>query len=103
MSKHYTQGISLADTAKYANVSSAYLSRLFGRETGQSFVDHLNRIRISHAQELLKDRKVRINEVADHVGYNNVKYFSQIFKKTVGCTPYEYKTQQAVVGRKKTR
>ncbi|HVI41091.1 MAG TPA: helix-turn-helix domain-containing protein, partial [Anaerovoracaceae bacterium] len=91
MSKHYARCLSLADVANHVNVSSAYLSRLFSKETGLSFVDHLNQIRISKAQELLKDRKIRINEVADQVGYTNAKYFSQVFRKIIGCTPYDFK------------
>jgi YesN/AraC family two-component response regulator len=93
MSKHYAENLSLEETAKNVNISSAYLSRLFSKETGLSFIDHLNRIRLSHAQELLKDSRLHISEAAYKVGFNNPKYFSQVFRKSVGCTPVGYRNQ----------
>jgi two-component system response regulator YesN len=93
LSKHYTENVSLEETAKKVNVSSAYLSRLFSKETGFSFIDHLNRVRVSHAQELLLDRRFHISEAAYMVGFNNPKYFSQVFRKYIGCTPIEYRNQ----------
>jgi two-component system response regulator YesN len=93
LSKHYTENLSLEETANNVNISSAYLSRLFGKETGLSFTDHLNRIRVVHAQELLTDSRLNISETAYKVGFNNPKYFSQVFRRHTGCTPIGYRNQ----------
>jgi two-component system response regulator YesN len=93
LSQHYTENLSFEETAKSVNVSSAYLSRLFSKETGFSFIDHLNRIRVIHAQELLTNGKFYVSEVAYKVGFNNPKYFSQVFRKYIGYTPIGYRNQ----------
>ena len=93
LSKHYAENLSLVETARNVNVSSAYLSRLFSKETGFSFIDNLNRIRLIHARELLTDGRVRVSEAAYKVGFDNPKYFSQVFRKHTGCTPVEYRNR----------
>ena len=72
-------------------VSQWHLSKLLNRETGQSFFDLLGSMRIEKAQKLLMDPARRIHEVADAVGFSDVAHFSRSFKKTVGCTPGEYR------------
>jgi two-component system response regulator YesN len=92
MSKNYAENLSLEDVAREVYVSGAYLSRLFSKETGLSFTDNLNQIRIMHARELLADYRLHVSETAYQVGFNDPKYFSQVFRKFTGRTPREFKT-----------
>jgi AraC-like DNA-binding protein len=94
MTKNHTENISLEDVADKVYVSGAYLSRLFSKETGKSFTDNLHLIRITHARKLLADHKFQVSEVAYQVGFNDPKYFSQVFRKLTGSTPRGYKQQQ---------
>lgn len=95
MSENYAEKMSLEDVAGKVYVSGAYLSRLFSKETGQSFTDNLNLIRITHARKLLVDHRIQVSEVAYQVGFNDPKYFSQVFRKLTGNTPMGYKQQQS--------
>jgi Response regulator containing CheY-like receiver domain and AraC-type DNA-binding domain len=72
-------------------ITPAYLSSLFKSKMGVTFIEHLTRIRISHAKKLLKQTHLRNYEVAERVGYQDSRYFSQIFKKKVGLSPSEFR------------
>lgn len=52
-------------------------------------------MRISRAKELLADPAIRIHEIAEKTGFSDVAHFSRSFKKITGCTPGEYRNQQA--------
>ena len=91
MAQSFSQDITLNSFAEKYHFSISYLSRLIKRETGYGFSDLLNSIRILHAINLLEDTSVRIGDISEQSGFQDVRYFSQIFKKVVGCTPREYK------------
>ena len=88
--KNYKNNITLKQVSDLNNVSTYYLSILFAKEVGKSFIDYLNEIRIDKAKNLLLD-DYRTYEVADLVGIKDSHYFSKIFKKYVGMTPSEYR------------
>ena len=69
----------------------AYLSRLFKKETGESVTEHLTLLRIEKAKKLLKDDSLRLRDVAMAVGFNDVSYFSNTFKKIAGTPPTEFR------------
>lgn len=88
--EYYDQNISLNELADQVGMSTAYLSVLFKSEVGTSFVKYLTNLRIKHAKKLLKEG-YKVSEVSEMVGYNNYRYFCDIFKRCVGKTPNEYK------------
>ncbi|WP_339323612.1 response regulator transcription factor [Paenibacillus sp. FSL W8-0194] len=73
-------------------MNADYLGKLFKKETGEKFSNYVMRIRIQRATELMaSDPDVKIFEMAERLGFgDNPQYFSQVFKKQVGCTPSEY-------------
>lgn len=87
--KDYYKEINIKEVAEKLYITESYLSRLFKKETGYTFVDYLTRYRIKKAIELLKDTTIKIYEVAELVGFKDSRYFSSIFKKYVGITPTE--------------
>ncbi len=68
-----------------------FLLLLYGARTGQKFVDYLNDIRISRAQELLRHSDKKMYQIAHSVGYDNVKYFFRVFKKKTGESPEQWR------------
>ena len=76
--------------AKELYISAGYLMHLFKDELGKTFNECLTEHRINVAKELLTTTKSKVYEVSCQVGYKDVKYFSQIFKKITGRTPSEY-------------
>ncbi|KRF09947.1 response regulator [Paenibacillus sp. Soil787] len=87
---HYEQEITLQLTAEQLGVSGPYLGKLMQKELNISFNDYLNHYRIERAKEFLVEGKLKIYEVAEHVGYASTEYFSRIFKKVVGVTPKDF-------------
>ncbi len=88
--EYYNRDIGLNELADRVGMSTAYLSVLFKSEVGTSYVKYLTDLRIKHAKKLLKEG-YKVSEVSEMVGYNNYRYFCDIFKKCVGKTPNEYK------------
>lgn len=87
---YYDEDITLAEIADTLFVNKNYLSQLFKRVTGESFVNYLNNYRITQAKKLLKEKKYMVYEVSEMVGYQNPTYFSQVFKAVTGCSPSGY-------------
>lgn len=87
---HYRESISLQEVADAVNVSRNYFSEMFKRVTGEKFIDHLIALRVKRAKELLQGSSLKVYEVAEQSGFNDVKYFSKQFKKIVGLSPAEY-------------
>ncbi|WP_233879427.1 response regulator transcription factor [Virgibacillus halodenitrificans] len=91
INQNYSEPISLADLANQLNMSNSYFSKLFKQHTGMNFVDYLTTKRIKAAKELLTSTTLKTYEIANTVGYMESRYFSQLFKKIVGCTPLEFR------------
>lgn len=89
LNEHYMEDITLQDVAEAVGLSESYLCRTLKKETGDSFVNILNKIRICHAQELLQKGELKVYEVAETVGFSNYAYFYQVFKKVTGYSPKE--------------
>ncbi|MGN1140899.1 MAG: response regulator [Oliverpabstia sp.] len=89
---HYASALSLNFMADYLGLSPNYFSKIFKKYTGTGFVDYLTDLRLKKAEELLKSGKYKIYEISSLVGYENSTYFSRIFKKKYGYSPYQVKT-----------
>ncbi|WP_088102755.1 response regulator [Halalkalibacter urbisdiaboli] len=88
--ENYDQEITLAEIADTLYVNRNYLSQLFKKVTGETFVTYLNRFRIEKAKERLREKKYMVYEVSEMVGYQNSTYFSQVFKSVTGMSPSEF-------------
>lgn len=82
--------ISVKEVAEHLSISEGYLSRVFKKETSYTFNNYLTHYRIHAAMEELRDRRVKVYEVAEKVGYQDTTYFSTLFKKLTGITPSEF-------------
>lgn len=88
---HYMAPLSLEQVAAEVRLTPEYFSRSFKEETGTSFVNYLTEIRLRHSVQLLETTAMRVQDIAQAAGYNNVSYFSTCFKKKYGMSPYEYR------------
>lgn len=94
---NYGIQIGLPDIANEVGLNASYLSRLFKKEVGEPITEYLTRYRIEKAKELLKDNTMRLREIAEMVGFNDVSYFSNTFKKVAGMSPTEYRTLSEIL------
>ena len=83
--------LSLGETADHIHVSAPYLSKKFKEETGDSFGEYLQRLRLSKALSLLTDGEIPIYEIAFKCGYSSQHYFSTAFKKELNISPVDYR------------
>lgn len=81
----------LSDVADQVYVSQWHLSKLLNKHTGKTFSDILNGARMDQSKELLKDPSLRICDVAEQVGFQDLAHFSRVFKKMEGMSAGEYR------------
>ena len=85
--------LTLKDLAYQLGFSPSYLSVLIKKKLGLPFQDYLIQERMKKAQLLLLTTDLKIYEIADQVGFEDMNYFSQRFKQVVGVTPRQYKKE----------
>lgn len=91
---NYDRKLTLEVVANEVHITPNYLSSLFTKTLGMSFVCYVNQTRIEQAKRLLRNPGTSLNSVAEQAGFNDVKYFSQVFKQCVGCAPNHYRSMQ---------
>ncbi len=87
---NFTKEISREDVAHHVYVSPEYFSRIFKQVTNENFIDYLIRLRMVKAIEML-EKGLKINEIAEGIGYHSSRYFSRLFKKFTGYKPSDYR------------
>lgn len=87
---NYMNDINVQDVADSVYLNIWYFSAQFKKYTGQNMTKYLNQIRIKHAKELLKDKDLKIYQVAEMVGFQDATYFSTVFKSFEKITPKKY-------------
>ena len=87
--ENYTQKLSLDDIARAVHANRSYISRLYKQKTGENLFQTINRLKIEQAKKYLADGMM-IYETAEKVGFEDVAYFSRVFKKLEGCSPRDY-------------
>lgn len=92
--EHYCEDITLSDVAGEVYLNPIYISRLIKEQTGKNYTDILRELRIGKAVELLKNTDLYVYEIADKVGYHNLKYFYKVFRKVKGNSPNDYRPKQ---------
>ncbi len=84
---------SVALMASQLNLSPKYLSDVLKQETGKTAMELIHIFLISEAKNLLKGSDNNIAETAYTLGFDNLPYFSRLFKKETGISPNQYKRQ----------
>lgn len=92
---HYAdQELSVEVICGKLNVSAAYFSTIFKKETGKTFVRYLTDYRMDQALSLLMTGNDKTYMIAEKVGYSDANYFSYVFKKQFGMSPSRYRSDR---------
>ncbi len=84
---HYQEPISLEEVSEKVGLSAAYFSVLFKREAGTGFAKYLMNVRMNEAKGLLRETNLPVSEICQRVGYHDIRYFTNTFKKIAGVKP----------------
>ncbi len=91
--KNYASPLTLKSVTGKFYLSSCYFCKLFKNETGLTFTHYLMKLRIEKAKEIMMSNQ-KLYDIAAAVGYDNVQYFSTIFKEIEGISPSQYRAAQ---------
>lgn len=89
--QNFDQPITINSLSDQVYLSPNYLRSIFKDKTGITIHDYLTRIRLDKATELLADGSLKIQDIAQRVGYESTSYFISLFLKNQGVTPNEYR------------
>ncbi|MBR2950269.1 MAG: 2-isopropylmalate synthase [Lachnospiraceae bacterium] len=90
--KHYAN-VTLEELADHFHLTAPYLSKYIKLKTGETFQDTVKRARMKKARILLKDTGMKVETIAEQVGYENPEHFIRLFKKNYGITPLQFRRQ----------
>ncbi|MOA06258.1 HTH-type transcriptional regulator YesS [compost metagenome] len=84
---HYSEDITMNDWAERLNLHPVYLGKLFKLNTGSTYKEYLQRIRINNAEIMLSTDNYTVTEAAERCGFHDISYFSKVFKELKGYPP----------------
>ena len=93
IARHPNRAVSLTEAAAATHWSPGHLSKLFKSVTGYTFVSYVTAWRISRAQLMLASTQMPVQKVAAELDFNQVNYFSRVFRAHTGMTPSEFRRQ----------
>jgi len=88
---HFKEDIKINQLAEIAKFSPSHFCRVFKTMTGTSVISYLQSLRIDEACRLLQETNLNVLDIATTVGYSDIKYFYNIFKKQTGKLPKEFR------------
>ncbi len=91
--EHQAEELSLNQVAKAVNMSTFYFCKMFKKIAGINFTDYVARVRIEKSKNLLLNPNLRVSEIAFEVGFQSLTHFNRVFKKLLGQSPTDYRSQ----------
>jgi AraC family transcriptional regulator of adaptative response / methylphosphotriester-DNA alkyltransferase methyltransferase len=88
----YASDLSLDDIARRVATSRRQLQRAYAEIGGTTFRDHLTRVRMDRAAEMLATRDLTVREVAQRVGYRQPAQFAKAFRRERGVAPSDFRS-----------
>lgn len=89
--EHLGDEIGNDDIAAHVFLNPIYLNRVFRKETGHTLAEYVQYRRMELAQELLKTTDMPVGSIGSRIGYANFSHFSRVFRKSVGCSPVDFR------------
>ncbi|MDF2922934.1 MAG: two-component system response regulator [Paenibacillaceae bacterium] len=77
--------------SEHVGYTESYFSHLYKKETGESIVECITRLRLERAKDLLKTTDMKVYEIVEKIGFSDSNYFSRQFKRYEGMTPLDYR------------
>jgi two-component system, response regulator YesN len=94
MKAYYNTDLTLENVASVVYLNSGYFSQLFKQKIGCGFKEYVTHLRMEKAKILLLQSQLKLADISECIGYQDVKYFTQVFRKKFNVTPTEYRETQ---------
>ncbi|MBQ2754188.1 MAG: helix-turn-helix transcriptional regulator [Clostridia bacterium] len=91
ITENYSEKLSLKDLAQINCCSVQTLINRFKKHTGKTPVKYLTELRVKKAKEYLLNTDLTIGEISELLGFDNVYYFSNVFKNATGMAPLKFR------------
>jgi AraC-like DNA-binding protein len=91
MERSVREKFNVGELADRLGLSEEHFIRIFHKKLGISPFQYFTRLKIEAASSFLVDTTLKVQDVADHFGFENPFHFSRIFKKCTGLSPLEYR------------
>lgn len=91
IARHPNRALSLTEAAAAAHWSPGHLSKVFKSVTGYTFVSYVTLWRLSRAQLMLASTQMPVQQIASDLDFQQVNYFSRVFRSYTGVSPSEYR------------
>ena len=88
---HLTEKICIKNIAELIGLNSVYCGALFKEYENCTIIEYINQMRINKALELLQFESFNISQIAYQTGFEDIYYFSRVFKQIKGVSPSEYR------------
>lgn len=88
---HYAEDLRLEMICKKFTISKSYFCQLFKRFTGKTYGDYIIDYRLQKAAEMLLNSDMTVTDISYGAGFNDLAYFSRVFKRHTGVTPSDFK------------
>ncbi|QKS70293.1 response regulator [Paenalkalicoccus suaedae] len=89
--KHINERITMEAVAQHLFLNPSHFSRIFRKETDETFIEYVTRLKMKKAVEFLTNTSDTIEDISNKLGYENTSYFIKLFKKTNQLSPLEYR------------
>lgn len=92
--RHLDRKITLEEVAEALYLNPSYFSRLFKKETGETFIEYVTKMKLTRAKQMLRETRDSVGKICELLGYDNQSYFIKLFKNETGVTPAEYRAMK---------
>lgn len=92
--EHINEDISVNRLSELVYLNPSYFSRLYKQSTGVTVTNYIAEVKLEYAKRLLKDSNMKINQIAEKLGFDSVSYFIRFFKKYMKYSPQDYRNKR---------
>ena len=90
LESHLTTHVTIDQICKDNLIGRSQLQKIFKEHCSLGIIEYFSMLKINAAKELIRTNRMNFSQIAEHLGYTSIHYFSRQFKKVAGMTPSEY-------------
>lgn len=89
--RRFLEPLTVRQLSESVDLHPVHVARAYRKEYGATVGEHVRSLRVSYAQELLRNRSMSLSDIALEAGFSDQSHFSRLFKRSTGMTPRQYR------------